>query len=110
MNYLKSLRTKVDSTCAIVALVVCMLTIVGVSGWLVSLVALLLLKLIALPILVPTIIATVAAVVWGCRVIWVELSRSELVSLGTLVYTLAFAGFVSVMDAADKILTNEDKN
>jgi len=113
MNYLKNLYTKfrprVDSTCAIVALVLCMLTLVGTSGWLVSLVALLLLKLVTLPILLPTVLVTLAAVAWGCYVIWVELSRSELVSLGKLVYTLAFAGVVTIMESIEKILAREDK-
>lgn len=113
MNYLKSfyakMRPKVDSTCAVVALVACMLVLVGTCGWIVSLVALLLLKLVTLPILLPTVLVTLAAIVWGCYVIWVELSRSELISLGSLVYTLAFAGVVTIMNNIEKILAREDK-
>jgi hypothetical protein len=114
MNYLKNLylkiRPRVDSTCAIVALLVSTLAVVGLIGWVVSSVVLLLLKLFTLPILVPTVVATVAAVVWGYRVIWVdELSRSELVSLGTLLYTMVFGGAITLMCTIEKILASEDK-
>jgi hypothetical protein len=113
MNYLKNLylkiRPRVDSTCAIVALLVSTLAVVGLIGWVVSSVVLLLLKLFTLPILVPTVVATVAAVVWGYRVIWVELSRSELVSLGTLLYTMVFGGVITLMCTIEKILASEDK-
>jgi hypothetical protein len=118
MRYLKNLWSKVkpqiNVTCALVALAASMLTIVAASGWLIVTILGLLLSLLALPVLVPLVVVTVAVVLWGCKVLWEELTLHEVASLYTMTYTLLFGGFVGVMETTneviDKITNKEESN